>query len=192
MNWRKATTRPKIGESVWILSHIAPEHGGGLLLRKGTFEGWYDGKGGWCVTPSGGGTMLPGRDFFAWVYDEECDLPKKWCAEAEKPAVPPRHLVWWLTQSDYMKMGYDEEGFNPIIPKYIKRLLRERYARSGRCRLWGRTEDGVNGLGIDESDPRWNAINRDAGGLVINAADGPACAKLGGLITTLTLEKWNP
>jgi len=74
MNWHKATKKPRIVEWVWVLSRCG-ENPHKLTMTKGLAETWYNGKDGWCVTPFGGGTMLPDRDFFAWVYDEECDLP---------------------------------------------------------------------------------------------------------------------
>lgn len=82
MNWHKATEKPTLDRLVWILSRVAPEHGGGFLLREGIAEGWYDGKGGWCV--STGSAQLPDRDFITWMYADECDMLPEWLTDETK------------------------------------------------------------------------------------------------------------
>jgi len=102
---------------------------------------------------------------------------------------PPEYLVWWLTQKDYVPYPEPHGCHPPTIPAYAWEQRRARYGRAGRGRLWVPEHIEVQCMPVEADDPRWAPLlDRDAGGIVIEAKDAEACARWGGTFTTLTLD----
>ncbi len=99
-------------------------------------------------------------------------------------------FVWWLTEDDYH--GFDpHQGRNPLrIPDYAWAEFCSLAGRPGRGRLWvpAHIRVRVNGLPVEENDPRWTSELLRAGGIVIEATHADDCVRWGGTITTLTLD----
>jgi hypothetical protein len=100
---------------------------------------------------------------------------------------PPKYLVWWLTEEDYC--GFQPQaGKNPLkIADYIWGEFCDRCGRPGRGRLWVPENIKIEQMTVSENDSRWSDYI-EAGGIVIEAKDSPACALWGGRFTTLALD----
>jgi hypothetical protein len=104
-------------------------------------------------------------------------------------ATGSQFLVWWLTEEDYC--GFEpHQKRNPLrLPDYAWEQFCSRCGRAGRGRLWVPDHIKMDSLPVTEDDPRWTPELLKAGGIVIEARHADDCARWGGTITTLTLDR---
>ena len=100
-------------------------------------------------------------------------------------------LVWWLAEADYCGF-HPEQDKNPLkLADYIWEEFTSLCGRAGRGRLWVPNHIRIEKLDAAEDDPRWPEYI-EAGGIVIERKDAPACALWGGRFTDFKLNPVTP
>ena len=103
-----------------------------------------------------------------------------------------RFVIWWLTSNEAMLL-VEDPFFIASTPAYIQTEVNSRNGRPGRGRLWV-TLEWMN-LNIDTSDywihgkPLHTVLGEEYGGIIILKTDFDKVTNMGGIFTTLKMER---